>query len=73
MKLHVATVICATRFDFATNSLEKTLSAGFKRICIAVREDAHHNITLIGHSLTTSLPEDSISQLLTSFEGQKSV
>ena len=72
MKLHVATVIC-TRLDCATNSIEKTLSAGFKRICIAVREDAHHNITLIGHSLTTSLPEDSISQVLTSFEGQKSV
>ena len=54
-------------------TLEKTLFAGFKRIFIAVGKDAHHNITLIGHGLTTSLPEDSISQVLTSFEGQKSV
>ena len=68
----MATVICE-RFDLASNFLEKTLFAGLKRVCKAVRKDAHHNITLIGHSLTKRLPENSISEVLTSFEVEKSV
>lgn len=65
---------CEWLLWFAKDSiLLQTFLRKLCRICIAVRKDAHYNITLIGHSLTTRLPENSISQALTSFEGQKIV